>query len=130
MTRRDRMKASDIFRESNYVFSKKVPFGEAFPEIKNFRIEVTTLSEGSQFVNYTSVYTKENKPGEYIDCKNPVCYNGGFSIGQILREMVGEKQTHYEGSAHCQGYEGSPKGRRRYRSCLSNWKIKIDIEYK
>jgi len=130
MPRGDRMKASDVLRETEYVFSRKVPFEQAFPEIKSFRAEVQTLSEGSRHVNYISVYTMDNKPGEYIDCRNPLCYNGGFSIGQILRDMVSKRQTHYEGSALCQGYEGSPKGRRHYRSCLSFWKIKVDIEYK
>jgi hypothetical protein len=130
MSGRDRMKASDVFRETAYVFSKKVPFEEAFPEIKDFRIEVQTLSEGSKFVDYISVYTMQNKPGEYIDCRNPLCYNGGFSIGQILREMVRKKQSDYEGSALCQGYEGSPKGRRQYRSCTSHWKVKVHVNYK
>jgi hypothetical protein len=130
MPERDRMKASDVFRETHYVFSRKVPFEEAFPEIKDLRIEVQTLSEGSKFVNYTSVYTMKDKPGEYIDCLNPLCYGGGFSIGKILRDMVSKKETTYESSAMCKGYEGSPKGRRRYRSCLSHWKVKVTLEYK
>jgi len=124
------MKASDVFRETEYVFSKKVPFEEAFPEIKNFWIEVQTLSEGSKFVDYITTYTMGNKPGEYIDCRNPLCYNGGFSIGRILRNMVSKKQTNYEGSEYCQGYEGSPKGRVKYRSCCSRWKVKVNLEYK
>jgi len=35
-----RKKASDIFRETDYAFAKKVPFLEAFPELEDFRIEV------------------------------------------------------------------------------------------
>ena len=71
----------------------------------------------------------ENTLGEYIDCSNRLCYGGGFSIGQVLREMVDGKQTHRETTRGCRGYEGSPKGRRRYRSCVNHWKITVDIEY-
>jgi hypothetical protein len=44
--------------------------------------------------------------------------------------MVRKKETHWEGSKMCQGYEGSPKGRRKYRSCVNSWNMKVDIEYK
>ena len=41
-----RKKASDIHRETNYVFAKRASFEKAFPEIKIFKIEVQTKSEG------------------------------------------------------------------------------------
>ena len=128
---KDRKKASDIFRESNLVFAKKSPFKEAYPEIDDLTIEVNKTSHH----NYTESPLKhhfsiENPPGEYIDCDNPLCYNGGFSIGSVLRRMVSNKETQKEGSGSCQGYEGSPKGRRRYRSCLSVFRYKANIKYK
>jgi len=126
---KDRMKASDVFRETNYVFGKKVKFEEAFPEIKTLRVECTEEGYGARNP-ITRIYTEKNTPGEYIDCHNPLCYNGGFSIGQILREMVQKREKHWEGTKFCQGYEGSPKGRRKYRSCINSWKVKVDIEYK
>lgn len=126
-----RKKASDIFRETNYVFSKKVPFLEAFPELEDFTIEV---SESPDIIwggeEHPRTYTKANPPGEFVDCTNSVCYSGGVSIGEILREMIRERKTQHQVSKGCRGYEGSPKGRRRYRSCMHRFTIKVSLRYK
>lgn len=127
----ERTKASDIFRETNFVFSKKVPFLEAFPELEEFRIEV---SESPDMIwgkdQRARVYAKENPPGEFVDCTNFVCYSGGVSIGEILRDMIRQRKTEAEVSKGCRGYEGSPKGRRRYRSCMHHFTVKVSLKYK
>jgi len=133
MSIRNRKKASDVFRETEFVFSKKVPFKEAFPEIIDFKIECKEAGHLGYYYSKNEnwrYYTIENPPGEYIDCSNPLCYNGGFSIGRVLREMVRNKETEKEGDAICQGYEGSPGGRRKYRSCINFFQYKVKIKYK
>ena len=128
--RDDRLKASDVFRETNYIFAKKVSFDEAFPEIEDLTVEVEEFGHGISGWGQKFIYRKQNFPGECINCSNPLCYNGGFSIGSILREMARNKQTELETEKMCQGYEGSPKGRKRYRDCSNSFKIKISIKYK
>jgi len=128
MGKGDRKKASDVFRESNFVFSQKVSFEEAFPEIADLKVIVEESGHGVREWNRVRHYGKNI--GEYIDCSNPLCYNGGFSLGSILREMVRKRETHREETAICQGYEGSPKGRRKYRDCMNFFKITVDIQYK
>jgi len=131
MSQRDRrQKASDVFRETNFVFAKKSSFDEAFPEIEELTVEVEASGQGIKDWNQKSVYHKENFPGEYIDCHNPLCYNGGFSIGSILRGMVSKKQTKLKTFEVCRGYEGSPKGRIKYRDCVNSFEIKVTIKYK
>lgn len=129
---RDRKKASDVFRESKYLFVKKVPFKEAFPEITD--LEIRCKETGNLRYSFENerqhYYSIENEPGEYIDCSNPFCYNGGFSIGRIIRGMVRNRETKQEGSEICQGYEGSPKGRRKYRDCLNFFQYTVIIKYK
>lgn len=115
-----RQKASDIFRETEFVFGRKASFAEVFPEIEDLRVEVEEFGEGTTKWNRERIYRKQGFPGEYIDCHNPLCYNGGFSIGDILREMVRNRQTELETSKLCKGHEGSPKGRRVYRKCIVN----------
>jgi hypothetical protein len=44
--------------------------------------------------------------------------------------MVRNKKNDYEISRTCQGYEGSPKGKKRYRLCVNFFKIKVHINYK
>lgn len=133
MSRGDRKKASDVFRETTYVFAEKVPFETAFPEIASVDVEFTETGHGiwdagKRYRGYRA--GSRDSLGEYIDCSNSLCYNGGFSIGNILREMVRNKETRREFSALCQGNEGSPKGRRIYRKCLNFFKGIITIVYK
>jgi len=71
-------------------------------------------------------FTAANLPGEYLDCTNPRCYNGGYAVGQILRFLEGSRQTHFEDRQRCQGYEGSPKGRKRTGPCDHSFKVIVD----
>jgi hypothetical protein len=128
MAVRKRMKASDVFASSNFFLAGKGAFKEAFPQIERLKVEV----EESDFGNNPrlSIYSEVNC-GEYIDCSNPLCYNGGFGVGQIIRNMVTCGETEYEDDyIPCQGYEGSPKGRRKNSNCLHRFKVKISIKYR
>jgi len=124
----DRKKAQDVFNETNFVFATKTTFEKAFPQIKDISVEITESGVGVYHGHGTSHYNKHNL-GEYINCSNSLCYNGGFSIGTIIREMVYKKEQEREGTAICQGNEGSPKGRRIYRKCLNLFTYKIYIDY-
>ena len=126
-----RKKASDIFRETDYAFVKKVPFLEAFPELEDFRIEVRESGDkiwGGQ--ERSRVYTKANPPGEFVDCTNSVCYGGGVSIGEILRFMIDQGKTDDQISHGCRGHEGSAQGRRKYRTCMRSFDVKVALKYK
>ena len=129
MTRQKRQKASDVFEKNIPFIGRKVGFEEAFPTIKNITAEVEQSGEGVTTWNKVS-HRDKHSIGEYFDCSNRLCYNGGTRIGFIVRNMVGAYETHHESSVRCQGYEGSPKGRRKYGPCFNLFKITIDIEYK
>jgi len=126
--RNKREKAQDVFNQSDYVFAQKTTFENAFPEIEHCIVEVHESGYGrSGRGEETHRY---RNPGEYINCSNPVCYNGGFNIGGPIREMVRSRETHREGSALCQGNEGSPKGRRIYGKCMNFFKYQITVKYR
>jgi hypothetical protein len=135
MTREDRKKASDVFRETNFLFAKKTSFAEAFPEILQVTVEVeesgTGVSSGI-FGNQQTRLTRytETSLGEYADCSNRLCFNGGIDIGSMLREAVREQKTEFGGTGRCQGYEGSPGGRRKHRECMNYFKVRGEITYK
>lgn len=126
MNARVRKKASDVFRETEFLLAEKVPFSKAFPQIKDIVIEIT---ESNGFQKSERRYQKSNFPGEYVDCSNTLCYNGGIQIGSMVRDMVLANKTVSKISRSCQGYEGSPKGRRRYRPCIHFFWVEITIEY-
>jgi hypothetical protein len=114
MSDRDkRQKAQEVFNQGNYIFGEKTNFERAFPEVEQCIVEVHESGYGaSGRAEGTARYTN---PGEFINCSNPVCYNGGFNIGSPIRDMIRKHETNKEGNALCQGNEGSPKGRRIYR---------------
>jgi len=134
MSKAKHMKASDVFNQSQPFLGKSNSFTKAFPKIEDIRVEIRERGEGipswRQENDISDIYTKINLPGEYVDCSNPRCYNGGFRLGQIIRFMAGQKQTEFQDTLPCQGYEGSPKGRKKYDDCPNMFKVKIKIEYK
>ena len=86
-----------------------------------------TLAEG------VTPHHRNSKDGisEYVNCSNKLCYNGGVSVCDVLRHMVDAKLTEYESEVRiCQGYEGSPKGRRRRNPCVHTFKVEARVKYK
>lgn len=118
-------KASDIFNETNYVFGSKCDFKDAFPEIQEMSIHVTELESLIWMKEQTTHYLTAEYPGaEYIDCTNPSCDGGGFSMGNVLREAVNSKEEEIEKSITCQGSETT--GRR----CMHAFKVSGSIKYR
>ncbi len=123
-------KASDVFAESTSHFGKKVPFEEAFPQVAAMEVEVTEQGNGVPRGAAIRHYSLANNPGEYVNCHNPLCHNGGFSLGEVLREMVERRETVREVHRPCQGNETSPGGGRVYQECASLFKITVHLSYR
>lgn len=118
-------KASDIFNKTNYVFGSKGDFKDAFPEIQEMSIHVAELESLVWMKEQATHYlTVENPGGEYIDCTNPSCSGGGFSMGDMLREAVRGKEEEIEKSTTCKGAETT--GRR----CMHAFKVSGSVKYK
>ena len=93
MSKRDyRPKASEVFREAHFVFAEKTTFAKAFPTIRSARVEVTQSRDPvwRKMEMGPAIYNETNL-GEYVDCQNSLCYNGGVSVGRMLRDMVRDK---------------------------------------
>lgn len=126
--KRDRRdKASDIFNRSTPVFAQKVPFAQAFPQVEHITVRVT---ENDMVNDVHTIIFDERNMREFVDCTNWVCFNGGFRLGNLVGELVRDGATEGSKSGLCQGYEGSPKGRRKYRKCLHGFKVEVRIVYK
>lgn len=125
--RRIRQKAQDVFNEQTFLLGKTSSFEKAFPDIEKIKVHVIE-SDGCHDKERT--YSNNSLPGEYVNCSNPRCYNGGFDLGGIIRNMGYRSDTQFEGTRLCQGYEGSPKGRNNYGPCDRLFKVSISVQYK
>ncbi|MBY6278240.1 hypothetical protein [Symbiobacterium thermophilum] len=124
---RKRDKAQDVFLQTKHYLGRPGSFQEAFPTIKS--LKVTVEEYDGPWLDRTYHYD-EHTAAQYINCHNPLCYNGGFNLGQQLWFMTEAGETTLEHTFFCQGYEGSPKGRIRYGSCDRRFKVKIEIVYR
>ncbi len=123
------LKESDVFENTTFLFGRKAAFDEAFPQVDDFKIAVTERGSGVRLECYERTYSK-NTAGEHVKCTNSTCFNGGVRIGPLLRSMVEQRKNSDSITQDCQGYEGSPKGRRRYGPCDHEFDIRIDVIYK
>lgn len=122
------LKAQDVFNQTKWVFGTTTDFGAVFPEIRDVSVRVVEYGDDLHHGRSERTYTRRDI-GEYINCHNPRCYNGGFRVGEMLRQMVAARQADSEHLRYCQGYEGSPKGRKNYGPCDNRFEIAIHIDF-
>ncbi len=72
------------------------------------------------------IYAKE-AVREHVDCNNPLCFNGGISLGDVLREMVRGHQEDFIGTSFCTGQEGDPDEGGPYPSCDTRFEIEATL---
>jgi hypothetical protein len=65
---------------------------------------------------------------EYVVCNNPDCYNGGFSLGNVLRDMLAGRQEEFIGTNFCTGQEGDPELEGPHPSCATRYDVQIKAE--
>lgn len=125
-------KLSDLHARSGGRFGKFALLEEVYPQVAALRYEVSPRGLGGNKPDSdagVSVFTEQTLP-PVIDCPNPICFGGGFHTQPILDRAVRSRLAEVTGREPCQGYEGSPKGRRRYRTCLNSWQVNLRITYK
>lgn len=124
---RERQKANDVFAQQQRLLSPPARFTQAFPTVKSVIVDVEEreIGEEPRRRRFT-----EHDLSEYVNCSNRLCYNGGVDVGDVLRRAVEKRETEFTFSRACQGYEGSPKGRRRYRECMHRFVVTARVEYR
>jgi hypothetical protein len=131
VTNDKRMKLSDVEARTKYAFrGSPTTFNEAYPTVRSLILVIEAGSairgEREQTLRFTE---KSLQP--IIDCRNPRCYGGGLNVDQLLRwSVVGSGKTEFEDTKFCEGYEGSPGGRKRTGSCDTRYTIKVSVKYK
>ena len=123
------MKLSDVEAATDYAIPRvATTFEKAYPEVKTLQFEI----EGSDIWGRYKIDHRgtEKNFRQLINCANPHCYGGGVNLDRLLRwSLIERKQTSFEETISCCGYEGSPKGRRKTGSCDTSFRVKIAVEY-
>ncbi len=136
MSKKDAKKALETLMATEFVFSNKLSFREAFPEIEDLCMAVTETEGKGKVVFDKTKSCLQNKRvygtnvGECIECHSPFCVNGGFSIREILRAMVRIHEQSKRGTILCKGSEGATNRNQKYLPCNHSFQFKIAVKYK
>jgi hypothetical protein len=136
MTKHKITKASDVYHETEHSFASKASFEKTNPQIEQFSIEIVE-TEGIEHVDFKAfdkikhrhIYTKETLPGEFINCRNPDCREGGLSFSGIIRKMIADKLTKFHGTEICRGYESLSEGLKEKKNCRHQFHFKVKMKY-
>jgi len=93
------------------------------------RIHVSVWEKGKDASPFELRIHHKDAVREHVDCNNPLCFNGGFSLGEVLREMVGSRQEEFIGTSFCTGQEGDPEEEGPHPSCATRFEIQAELRF-
>jgi hypothetical protein len=107
-------------------------FLDAFPQVVEINVEVNETGDfpiGSS-AHVRQRFLRNNDVAASLRCSNPRCQQGGLPLQSPVSLVIEARDTEREFSVHCNGHEGSPKGRRKGAPCSNYFKVKVKIKYK
>jgi hypothetical protein len=114
--------------------AKPCSFEEAFPELVEALIQYRESGDGIRTFREdpaSGTYTNPHQVREpRMRCSNERCKRGGYDIEREIRNMIYGKVIEREFVLHCEGDEGSPKGRRKGQKCLNLLHVRLKLKYK
>lgn len=128
MSRRAVPKLSELRPSQGLQWSNVHAFRVTFPEVSDLTLKIESDIGHSSFEHRSCVYTMASPPGSYFDCTHSDCYGGAFSIVELLRHAVANRDSELTLTKHCEGYEGTPSGIRR-RSCIHSYEVTLRVAY-
>src|SRR5258708_974236 len=67
------------------------------------RLQISVKEVGRDAEPFELRIVHKDAVREHVDCNNPECFNGGFSLGDVLREMIRGHQEEFIGTNFCTG---------------------------
>ena len=94
------------------------------------RIQIVVREVGKNAEPFELRIIHKDAMREFVDCNNPACFNGGFSLGGVLREMVLGRQEEFIGTNFCTGQEGDPEDSGPHPSCATRFEVQTILRFK
>lgn len=105
--------------------SESDDFKNNFPKLFLFDLYVTEFDLSGWDEEYRRHgFNMAHPPPSRIACTNRLCRRGGLDLERILSRVHLEGATEIDETMRCEGDEGSPKGRRKGKSCHHAFRIK------
>jgi hypothetical protein len=90
-------------------------------------LAISISEKGRNAEPFTVRMTAREAVRERIPCNNPDCFDGGFSLGDLLRELMRNGQADYIGTCFCTGQEGDPEMPGPRVSCATRYSVEITL---
>ena len=94
------------------------------------RIHVSIREKGKDASLFELRIQHKDAVREHVDCSNPLCYDGGISLGDLLRDMVRGRQEEFIGTSFCTGQEGDPEEPGPHPSCQTRFEIEATLRFR
>ena len=94
------------------------------------RIDITVHEKGRHAEPFDLHIVHKDAMREFVECNDPDCFNGGFSLGEVIREMVRGRQEEFIGTSFCVGQLGDPEELGPHPSCQSRFDVQATLRYR
>jgi hypothetical protein len=94
------------------------------------RIHVAVNEKGKDASPFELRILHKDAVREHVDCSSAACYNGGFSLGELIRERVRGRQEEFIGTSFCTGQEGDPEESGPHPSCPTRFEIEATLRFR
>ena len=110
------------------LFGQSLAFAQAFPMLADLKATIWVRVHGSTEKHPPERhFSLGNPPAEHIHCPKTGCMNGGWPMGNVVRDMIAKRETHRKVADKCNGrlWMAGPK----YRECATHFSAEIELAY-
>ena len=94
------------------------------------RIHIAVNEKGKDASPFELRILHKDAVREHVDCSSAACCNGGFSLGELIREMVRGRQEEFIGTSFCTGQEGDPEEPGPHPSCPTRFEVEATLRFR
>lgn len=117
-----------------FLQSEPTTFKKLYPQVKSLKLVGKEYGDFSSFSSIphsakSSIHFNEFSLPVKMQCSNPKCQQGGYKLEWIIDSLIRGNEVNHPKIFHCQGHEGTPKGRKIGEPCCNYIDISVEIEY-